>query len=176
MLQAILLRTAIGTVSGIAAAYVMEQFQKWIQKNGDQESSKPEQDSETQASENSSADERPATVRAANRISKLVLHRKLKKREEPWAGELVHLGMGAFTGAVYSVVARRFPIIRAAGGLLYGATVFLAADEVAVPSAGLSKKPTQYPPSTHLYALSSHLVYGLSLHFSEKALRKLLRA
>jgi putative membrane protein len=47
----------------------------------------------------------------------------------------------------------------------------LIADETAVSATGLAKRPSAYPPSTHAYALSSHLVYG----FVTETVRRVLR-
>ena len=54
---------------------------------------------------------------------------------------------------------------------LFGAVVWWVADNTAVPAVGLSKRPSAYPPSTHAYALSSHLVYG----FVTESIRRVLR-
>jgi uncharacterized membrane protein YagU involved in acid resistance len=51
---------------------------------------------------------------------------------------------------------------------------WLVADEVTVPLLGLSKGPSQYPLSTHLYAFASHLVYGMTAEYSRRALRQVL--
>jgi hypothetical protein len=39
---------------------------------------------------------------------------------------------------------------------------------------GLSKPPIKYPVSTHVYALASHLVYGLTAELVRRNLRKAL--
>jgi hypothetical protein len=48
----------------------------------------------------------------------------------------------------------------------------LAVDEGAVALLGLSKGPTQYPLSTHVYALASHFVYGVTTEVVRRALRR----
>ena len=72
------------------------------------------------------------------------------------AGEAVHYGMGAGAAAVYGVAAEIAPIVTVADGLAFGTGVWLLADEVAVPKAGLSKPPKEIPLTTHIYALASH--------------------
>ena len=59
-------------------------------------------------------------------------------------------------------------------GIPFGAAFWLLADEISVPLLGLSKGPTEYPVSTHAYALASHLVYGVTAEMSRRALRQVL--
>jgi len=79
--------------------------------------------------------------------------------------------MGMLSGAIYGAVAEVLPIVRAGNGLLFGTILWWVADNTAVPAVGLSKRPSAYPPSTHAYALSSHLVYG----FVTESVRRVLR-
>jgi putative membrane protein len=119
----------------------------------------------------SAAKDEPATLKAAERIAETVLHTELPEELKPAAGEAVHYGMGMLSGAIYGAVAEVLPIVRAGNGLLFGAVLWLIADETAVSATGLAKRPSAYPPSTHAYALSSHLVYG----FVTETVRRVLR-
>jgi len=55
--------------------------------------------------------------------------------------------------------------------LIFGSTLFVVADEVAVPAFGFSGKPIEFPLSSHLYGLASHLVYGVSVEIVRRGLR-----
>jgi uncharacterized membrane protein YagU involved in acid resistance len=66
------------------------------------------------------------------------------------------------------------PAATVAEGLPFGAAVWLIADEAIVPAAGLSRKPSEYPPSIHAYAFASHLVYGLTTELVRRAIRRAL--
>jgi uncharacterized membrane protein YagU involved in acid resistance len=59
-------------------------------------------------------------------------------------------------------------------GLVFGAALFVLADEVAVPAFGLSGKPTEVPVSSHLYGLGAHLVYGISAEIARRGMRAAL--
>jgi putative membrane protein len=59
-------------------------------------------------------------------------------------------------------------------GVGLGGVLFLGADEIAVPAMGLSKKATEAPLSSHVYALVSHIVYGLTTGAVRKAVRAAL--
>lgn len=115
-----------------------------------------------------------ATERLANAISVSATERELTEREKNVAGTALHYAMGTTSGAVYGAVAELMPEVSAGAGLPYGVAVWLIADEVIVPAAGLSKEPAEYPLSIHVYSLSSHLVFGLTTELVRRAVRKVL--
>jgi putative membrane protein len=102
--------------------------------------------------------ERPAQV-----ISEATTGHHLTPREKKTAQPLVHYSFGTLVGAVYGAMAAKVPAAKAGSGTVYGAAVWLLADEVGVPMAGLSKPPQAIPAQKHLEALASHLVYGLTV-------------
>ena len=158
-----ILRGALaGAIAGIAGAYAMERFQQlWAET---QERARPKESAHA-------AKDEPTTVKAAERVAETVLRTELPEEVKPAAGEVIHYGMGAFSGAIYGAIAEVVPIARAGNGLLFGAMLWWLADNTVVPAVGLLKRPSAYPPSTHAYALSSHLIYG----FVAETVRKILR-
>ena len=82
--------------------------------------------------------------------------------------------MGAGSGFIYGVAVEVEPLVRTGVGMPFGAAVWLVADDVVVPALGFSKPITAYPLSTHAYALSSHLVFGLTTEAVRWAVRKVL--
>jgi hypothetical protein len=52
--------------------------------------------------------------------------------------------------------------------------VWLGADELGLWRARLAKEPTAYRPSLHVYALASHLVYGVTTELVRRSVRQLL--
>ena len=153
-----------GLVGGIVASFVMSQFQAFITKIAEAEQ---KQNTEEKAEE-------PATVKAAQEISKGVFGHKLTQGEKEPAGEAVHYAMGASSGLIYGVAAEIEPLTTVGAGMPFGTAVWLIADDVVVPALGLSKSPTAYPLTTHAYAISSHLVYGLTTEVTRRALRRVL--
>ena len=65
-------------------------------------------------------------------------------------------------------------ITGASAGIPFGAAFWLLADEISVPLLGFSKGPTEYPVSTHAYALASHLIYGATAELSRRVIRHVL--
>ena len=101
-----------------------------------------------------------ATVKAASAISQAVLHRQLTSDEKRIAGPAVHYAFGSVVGGVYGAMAEMVPVTTKAWGVPFGAAVWLGADEIGVPAAGLSQSPEKVPVTTHASALAAHLVYG----------------
>ncbi|HEV7642440.1 MAG TPA: DUF1440 domain-containing protein [Pyrinomonadaceae bacterium] len=152
-----------GLIGGIVASFAMEKFQALLSGLSEKENS-PDSDEE----------EEPATVKTAKLISEGLFDHRLSDEEKKTAGEAVHYAMGAATGFIYGIAAEVKPAATTGLGIPFGASVWLIADEGIVPAAGLSKPPAEYPLSNHLYALSSHMVYGLTTELVRSGLRKLL--
>ena len=149
-----------GLAGGLAAAFVMTEFQTAI--------------SALQGKGQSGNGEIPANEKAAERISEGVFHHTMTEAGRKEAGEAVHYAMGGVSGMIYGVVSELAPVTTVSAGLPFGTAVWLLADDVAVPTLGLSKPITEFPLSTHVYALGSHLVYGLTTDLVRRALRRIL--
>ncbi len=99
----------------------------------------------------------PATVKAAEAIVGPIEDPKRKAR----AGSIAHYVMSAATGAMYGLTASALPVVALGRGLVYGAAVWLLADELAVPALRLSS--WRAPVSAHARALFDHLAFGTVL-------------
>jgi putative membrane protein len=158
-----------GAAGGLAASWVMNQFQAaWSKAQSRMGAERRRQEHQSQPNGED------ATMKAAKKVAHALLHRDLSLEEEKKLGPVIHYAFGAGMGAVYGAAVEIVPRARFGAGLPYGAAVFLGADEVAVPALGLSKPPKEYPASTHLYGLASHLVYGLSLEMVRRGVRRML--
>ncbi len=169
-----------GLAAGLVASWTMNQFQAaWtrIAEN----SEKPHGAQSMQPSDGSKGDQSrdvndqdDATVETAKVISENVFDHELQESEKRPAGAVVHYVFGTASGGLYGALAEVSPQVTVAAGLPFGAAFWLIADEVTVPLLGLSKGPTEYPVSTHVYSLASHLVYGMTAEFTRRALRQVL--
>lgn len=169
-----------GMAGGLVASWTMNQFQAaWTriaegpEKSHGAQSMQPSDGSEGDQSRDIEEQD-DATVETAKVISRNVFGHELQESEKEPAGAAVHYAFGTATGGLYGAVAEVSPQVTAGAGLPFGAAFWLIADEVSVPALGLSKGPTQYPVSTHVYALASHLVYGVTAELSRRALRQVL--
>lgn len=173
---------AAGLVAGLVASWTMNQFQAAWSKaaegfekpHGAQSMQPSEGQHPGPGSEQDKENQDDATMKAAKAISEGIFGHEVKEGEKKAAGALVHYAFGTATGGLYGTIAEFAPEITTAAGLPFGAAFWLLADEIAVPLLGLSKGPTEYPPSTHAYALASHLVYGLTAEVTRRAVRSAL--
>ena len=169
-----------GLAGGLLASWTMNQFQAaWMRAVGGDD--KPHGAQSMQPAEGSKGDQSEdakeqddATVETAKVISRNVFGHELQESEKKTAGAVVHYAFGTATGGLYGALAEVSPQVTAAAGLPFGAAFWLIADEISVPLLGLSKGPTAYPVSTHVYALASHFVYGVTTELSRRALRHVL--
>ncbi len=160
---------AAGALGGLAASCAMNLFQQAVPAKtvarlmGEQ----PDNGS----NEGGSDESEPTTVEAAEAISEDVFDHTLTKSEKKTAGPAVHFALGTSAGALYGGLAEVAPVVRAGFGTGFGTVFWVAADEAAVPALGLSEAPRTFPPSTHVYAFVSHLVYGVTTELVRRAVR-----
>jgi hypothetical protein len=173
---------AAGAVGGLAAAFVMNQFQAaWSRVAVGEERSHGAQSLQQGSPregvgrdlriEGADRPEDDATERLANTLSAGVLERELTEREKDAAGTAFHYAMGLASGAIYGALAEFAPAAKSGAGMPFGLAVWLVADEGLVPAAGLSKSADEYPLSIHAYSIASHLVFGLTAEAVRRALR-----
>ncbi len=148
-----------GLIGGVAGSLTMELFQAGLKKaSGQQEQGEGE----------------PATIQVAQKVSETVRDKALTENEKNPAGEMVHYAFGAGAGALYGVAAAALPKASAGFGLLFGAVLWLLADEIGVPTAGLSKPPGEVPVREHASAFAAHLVYGSTADAVRRCVLKVL--
>jgi len=174
-----------GVAGGLAGSFVMNQFQSaWgkLMENEERphgaqslQQGSPEHGIGRELAERG-VDEPDdnAAVRTGNAVSEFVFEHHLTKSEKETAGAVAHYAMGVASGAIYGAMAEVMPIATVGEGLPFGAAVWVIADEAVVPALGLSRGPTEYPASIHVYSIASHLVYGLTTELVRRAVRKAL--
>ena len=163
--------TVAGLAGGLAASWVMNEFQAWwsaaakkLKQNGNSSESDPQKSEESE----------DATMKVAGKISETLLNRQLSQEEKKKAGPVVHYAFGAAMGGLYGALAEDFPQVKVGFGLPFGAALFICADEIAVPAFGLSQSPLDTKPEDHLYALVSHFVYGATTELVRRGVRSYL--
>jgi putative membrane protein len=119
--------------------------------------------------------EEDATVKVADRLSRIVRGRGLADSEKPAAGNAVHYGFGATMGLLYGAAAVVFPAITAGAGTGFGAAVWLGAHAIVVPALGLAGSPLQQPLSKEAIELVLHIAYGLTVGLVRRAAVRISR-
>jgi hypothetical protein len=174
-----------GLAGGLVASWTMNQFQAaWtraaagFEKPHGAQSMQPTEGPNPNETAGQLTEEKEhqddATVETAKVISTNIFGHELKESEKKPAGAAVHYAFGTATGGLYGAMAEVAPQVTAGVGIPFGAVFWVVADEAAVPLLGLAKGPSEYPVSTHVYALASHLVYGLTAELSRRAVRHML--
>lgn len=158
-----------GLIGGLAASWVMTQFQNLVPASAFQRLF-----GENEEASSGLPESEPATVKAAKRISKDLFGHELTEQEKEWAGPAVHYSFGSLNGALYGTLAEIQPLVTTGAGIPFGITLWFFADEAGVPAAGLSAAPWEHPPSVHVYALASHLVYGLTTEVVRRLVRSVI--
>jgi uncharacterized membrane protein YagU involved in acid resistance len=118
----------------------------------------------------------PATLVMARKISRQLFHREIPDDKIRLAEGLTHYGFGTLMGGVYGALSEQYPKVRAGFGSAFATGLFVVADEISVPAAGLSGKPQAVPFSSHLLGFTSHMAYGWSLEALRRGARRLIAA
>ena len=152
-----------GVAAGLAAAFVMNEFQAlWTALS----SSSADDD------EGTSGD--PSTLKAADGISTSLAGQPVPEPARKLAASLAHYLTGALLGGVYGAAAEFFPGVTAGLGVRYAAATWVTADEMIVPLLGLAPPPTETKLVDHAYGFVSHAVFGLSLEFARRTMATVL--
>ena len=176
---------AAGIIAGAVAAAVMNQFQKRLSKmiTGENRShgaqslqpGTPDHGAGRMLEQRGKDDPNDdAAERLANTFSVGLTDHELDESTKATMGTLLHYGFGMSMGALYGAVAEFAPQTTAGAGTLFGAAVWLGADEGVTPMLGLSKSASEYPFSIHASAFASHIVYGLAAEGVRRAVRKVI--
>lgn len=98
-----------------------------------------------------------AAQRLAHRMGMRPSPRKLYA-----AGKAIHFMLGIGPGALYALLRRRNPKVATGHGALFGLGLFVLADELLSPIAGLASGPLAYPWQAHARGLVGHLALGVA--------------
>ena len=104
-----------------------------------------------------------AAVRVGSLVRGAVADRTLTRRERREAGVAAHYGFSASVGVAYAMMRARWPGVSACRGTLYGAAVWIVADEVITPGLGLARPRRTQSRELQAYTLLGHLIYGWTI-------------
>jgi putative membrane protein len=161
-----------GLAGGLAGAWTMNQFQKGYSKASEALSARINGGN----SRKHASDGPDATMVTADRLARSFLGHRLSRDEKQKAAPIVHYAFASAVGSAYGATAEYAPQVKKWTGAPFGAALFVGADEVALPALKLSRGPREYPLSAHLYGLTSHLVYGLTIELVRRGVRCALGA
>jgi len=130
-----------GTAGGLAASWLMGQFHGVASKTSEKLMPKDK----FRELRRAAADAQDATAKAAERVTRPLLGRRLRSIERERAKSIVHYGFGSAVGALYGASSEYVPFVRKFAGAPFGAAVFAGAGQIALPALNLTKSPHEYP-------------------------------
>ena len=104
-----------------------------------------------------------AAVRTGAAAVRVITGREPDRRTRLAAGVAAHYAFAATAGAIYGCLASRIALVSAARGALYGAAVWVIADEMVTPALGLARPRRTQSRTLQAYSLIGHVLYGAVL-------------
>ena len=117
----------------------------------------------------------PASEKGVSKLVEATTGHQLGDTGKKVGGTLAHHAFGAVVGAMYGAAVASAPRLAVGSGAAYGAFVWLSAAEIALPLAGLAKRPTRYPAERHVASLATHLVFGLTVEGVRRWMSRTIR-
>lgn len=136
-----------GAIGGLAGSLVMAQLSKIVQQTNSSTTGVTGDTHEDEAHD-------PKVKLAESFVGEPASERTARTSKVA-----VHYGFGAAMGAVYGAAAALTPQVTLAGGIPFGAIVWLAADELGLKAFGLARNGGQ-PLQAHGVSLGTHLAFG----------------
>jgi hypothetical protein len=104
-----------------------------------------------------------AAVRTGAAAVRVITGHEPDRQTRLAAGVAAHYAFAATAGAIYGCLASRVGIVSAARGALYGAAVWVIADEMVTPALGLARPRRIQSRTLQAYSLIGHILYGAVL-------------
>ncbi len=107
-------------------------------------------------------------------LAKKIAGHHLDSGTEEVAGEAIHWGFGALTGAAYGALAEFYPAATAKEGAGFGMALMSLTHEGALPALGLSAAPKDQTLREKSSEAATHVLYGVVTERVRSIVRKLL--
>lgn len=164
----------LGAIAGAVGVWAMDRIGWYMYNHEDRDARAQElqgrvggDDVEYSAAEKEALAEDPQT-RAGKDVAHAIVEKtahltglNVSTHQPSKAGIVTHFVLGILPGAVHAVVRRKVPAMGAAGGALYGFTLFVLNDEIAAPLLGIASGPRKYPWQGHVRGVVEHVTLGI---------------
>jgi len=160
-----------GMAGGLVASFAMERFQRALGQISPEIGGVPGAGGQQYRRPQSE----PSTYKAADVLSRSVTGEPMARENKPAGASAIHYAFGGAVGAIYGAAAVENPDIAAWGGVPFGASVWLIADEMGMPLVGLAKPPSEHPFEDHAATFASHLVFGVTTEAVRRLVLTILR-
>ena len=163
-----------GVASGLAAAWVMNQFTASVGPKLTEAVQSDEENRKTHDQQEKAKDQpqEDATMKAADAIVNTATGgQHLSWEEKQKDGPIVHYSFGALMGGLYGGLAEYSPAVRSGFGTVFGSLLFAGGDLLAVPALHLSGSPQDAPAASYATPFAAHLVYGATTELVRRIVR-----
>jgi hypothetical protein len=86
--------------------------------------------------------------------------------------QAIHWAYGIEMGGAYGLLHNGAGVL--AGGVAFGAALWLLGDEIGVPLLGLAEGPKAFPVSLHVETFGAHIAYGLAAAAATELVERVL--
>lgn len=163
-----------GTLGGLVASWVMNEFMSGIGSKLQHAVQTDEQNRTDEAMQHAGEGQpkEDATMKAADMIVKEATGgQHLSWEEKKKAGPMVHYAFGALMGGLYGGLAELSPGVTGGIGTKFGTVLFAGADLFAVPALGLSQSSADQQASKLVSPFAAHLVFGVTTDLVRRLFR-----
>jgi putative membrane protein len=101
-----------------------------------------------------------ATEIVADNVAATVTGEKLNHAQKKTGGMAVHFIFAASMGALYGLLADRYPAVSAGAGTAFGSAVYSGAHALAMPALHLAPSPLENGAYKESLEFASHLMFG----------------
>jgi hypothetical protein len=166
MLKAIL----AGAIGGLAGTWAMNEAQRAWTRAVDGEAPESAAGKHDARDWQERSEGQNSNEIAAQFMATRIAARGLDRGELTVGAALTHYTFGVAMGALYGAYLQRRR--RQATGIGFGLTVWLLADEIAMPLLGLSESTLRRPLEKHLQSIAAHIVFGTTTESARAAVER----
>jgi uncharacterized membrane protein YagU involved in acid resistance len=164
-----------GMIGGIVATWVKDHVQAWWSRAVDDFESPSAGGRHDSRDWQERYEGENANELAAQAIAERTIDRDLTRDELEKAAPFLHYTFGASMGAIYGGLAETADEVPLMSGAGFGTAVWVAADELAMPLLGLSKRKGELPLEAHAQSFAAHLVFGVTTELVRRGVRALMQ-
>lgn len=107
-----------------------------------------------------------------SRVVEFLSGNPLLPSKELLATQVFHWTFSIAVGALYGMLAERFPRVTLGRGVVFGLVLCLATHETLLPALGFSIPWGQMPLKEHLSELSTHALFGFCVELVRRMMRR----
>ena len=107
-------------------------------------------------------------------LAEKIAGHSLSTQQKSAAGETIHWGFGALTGAAYGGLAEYFPAATQKEGASFGLALATLTHGNALPALGLAADPDHQTKREHTSEMATHVVYGVVTEVVRSTVRRFL--